>query len=238
MKSKEPQINNSFWQPIRKRFFFQEWENVVFLHYKVEKKALQLHVPKSLELDQYKKNYWVSIIAFDVKHIRPLQWAAVPLISDFHAINIRTYVRCNGKSGIYFLSIKGQKALSCFMARLISGLQYDPAKIRRTNHSFVVKDRTSSLSIKYKMGSQKQEYNALDRWLLDRNAIFINKNNKIYRSDIQHEAWHVKQLNLKQMNVDQPKFYNLLNHPPNRSHYSEGTKVLFGNSVLEISNYS
>ncbi|MGC6438389.1 MAG: DUF2071 domain-containing protein [Flavobacteriaceae bacterium] len=35
----------------KKKIFFQEWENVVFLHYKVEKKALQLHVPKSLELD-------------------------------------------------------------------------------------------------------------------------------------------------------------------------------------------
>ena len=238
MKSKEPQINNPFWLPTNKKPFSQEWKNVVFLHYKVEKKALQRHVTKSLELDHYKNNYWVTIIAFDVKHIRPQQWLAVPLNSDFHVINIRTYVRCNGKSGIYFLSLKGQKALSCFMAGLISGVQYHPAKIRRTNRSFVAKDRTCRFSVEYKMGPEQQEHNALDRWLLDRYTLFTNKNNKIYRSDIQHEAWHTKQLNLKKINVDQPKFYNLLIHPPVRSHYSEGTKVLTSSSVLEASNYS
>ena len=49
--------------------YYQEWNEVVFLHYKVNEKLLRTFVPNQLELDQFNGECWVSIVAFNMEQI-------------------------------------------------------------------------------------------------------------------------------------------------------------------------
>ena len=102
--------------------FYQEWNDVIFLHYEVDISELKKFVPKELEIDLFKGKPWVSVVAFTMQKIRPKNLPYFPPISDFDEINIRTYVKSNNKTGVYFLSIEGGKFLSCKVAKRISEL--------------------------------------------------------------------------------------------------------------------
>jgi len=82
--------------------YYQEWNNVLFMHWQVELEALRPLVPKDMEIDLFGGKPWVSLVAFTMQKIRPKQLPSFPPISDFDEINIRTYVHYNGKPGVYF----------------------------------------------------------------------------------------------------------------------------------------
>jgi len=54
----ELKMENRLWPiPKTKWSFYQEWNDVLFLHYNVNKRALMRYVPKSLKLDNFDGNY-------------------------------------------------------------------------------------------------------------------------------------------------------------------------------------
>ena len=87
-------------------------------------------------------------------------------ISDFDEINVRTYIDNDGKKGVYFLNIEAGKTISAFIAKRISGLPYEKAKINRTEKSYYSNNfkkgfkLTSEFEIK-EIVSDKTE---LDKW--------------------------------------------------------------------------
>ena len=104
--------------------FYQEWNHSIFLHWQVELSELQKFVPKELEIDLFEGKPWVSVVAFTMEKIRPKNLPAFPPISNFDEINIRTYIKSNNKTGVYFLSIEGETSLSCKIAKGMSELSY------------------------------------------------------------------------------------------------------------------
>ena len=78
--------------PTEKWRFYQEWNNAIFLHWQVELSELKKFVPKELEIDLFDGKPWVSVVAFTMEKIRPKNLPSFPPISNFHFINIRTYV--------------------------------------------------------------------------------------------------------------------------------------------------
>ncbi|MEZ4898968.1 MAG: DUF2071 domain-containing protein [Saprospiraceae bacterium] len=111
--------------------YYQEWNRALFLHWQVDYELLRPLVPVALEIDCYAGTPWVSLVAFDMQNIRPRGIPAFPPISDFHEINIRTYVRHKDRTGVYFLSIEGGKRVSCLIAKTLSGLPYRYADMQR-----------------------------------------------------------------------------------------------------------
>lgn len=95
--------------PVGNWKFYQEWNNAVFLHWQVNESELRKLVPEDIEIDLFDGKPWVSVVAFTMEKIRPRSLPAFPLISDFDEINIRTYVKYNGKTGVYFLSIEEER---------------------------------------------------------------------------------------------------------------------------------
>ena len=116
------QIPKSSWK------FYQEWNDAIFLHWQVDLKELKKFVPDEIEIDLFEGKPWVSMVAFTMEKMRLKNMISFPPISDFDEINIRTYVKYKGKSGVYFLSIEGGKSLSCKVAKGISELPYRYSK--------------------------------------------------------------------------------------------------------------
>ena len=208
--------------------FYQEWNNVIFLHWQADIEILQQLVPKEIELDLFEGKPWVSVVAFTMQKIRPKHLPSFPPVSDFDEINIRTYVKSNGKTGVYFLSIEGGNHLSCKIAKRISELPYRFSKMNRTYDSYEsynseFKDR---LSLDYSIGNISKEKDTLDKWLTERYTLFQDSKDAINEFEIHHVEWPIYDLDIQKTDIHYPRFKNLFDRLPDKIQYSTGVQVL------------
>ena len=103
------------------------WLNAVMLHWRVPAEVLQPTVP--FTLDTHDGEAFVSFVAFALHDLRFrrgggwTRWLTRP-IATHPMLNLRTYVRHRGESGIYFLREWLPNALSRAMGGVCFGLPY------------------------------------------------------------------------------------------------------------------
>lgn len=208
--------------------FYQEWNDVVFLHWKVDKKDLEPFIPEEMEIDEINGNAWVSIVIFKMEHIRPRFLPAVSRVSNFDEINIRTYVKYNDRPGVYFLSIEAGNKFACQVAELISDLPYRFADMKRTDDVMIcsheeVGDR---LHIRYQPGGKIKRKTELDEWLTERYFLFHDSDTAIITYELHHLPWNLQKMELNQLKGNFHPVNHLLNDAPDLCHYSSGIQVL------------
>lgn len=216
--------------------FYQEWNNAIFLHWQVDVTELEKFVPNELEIDLFEGKPWVSVVVFSMEKIRPKNLPSFPPISDFEEINIRTYVKSNNKTGVYFLSIEGGKDLSCKLAKAISGLPYRYSKMNRIEFQYTSQNPefNDKLDIKFTIGKELRRKSALDKWLTERYALFQDNEKTIYEFDIHHLEWPLNEVELKKTDLCYQRFDRLIKNEPNKMHYSKGVKVIaWGKNKIE-----
>ena len=212
--------------------YYQEWNNVLFLHWKVPTAELTKHIPSSVSVDTFNGEAWISLVAFTMERIRPRNLPSVSMISDFHEINIRTYVTQGDKSGVYFLSIEAEKQLSCFIAKSLSGLPYTKTNIHvKKNgnaHSYSSTNMRKGfhLEANFLVGDSIAETSALDHWLTERYALYLEIGKNVFRYDTHHRPWALNDVNILDLKTDYKIGSIFLERRPDLVHYSFGTKVL------------
>jgi uncharacterized protein YqjF (DUF2071 family) len=88
--------------------FYARWDRAVFIHYEADPATLQAQVPFQLDLREGRA--FVSLVAFTLSRMRPRiggrfsEWLFKP-IATHEFLNVRTYVRHRGETGIYFLAM-------------------------------------------------------------------------------------------------------------------------------------
>ena len=220
--------NRQYPLPRQKWKYYQEWHDTVLFHWKVPKILLEKYIPEGLELDTFNSIAWVSLVLFEVKNMRMRNVPALPYISHFHEINVRTYVIKDGIPGIYLFSIETDKLIEVLFTRLLIGLPYKKSIINRTK-STLLADNTalnSHLNIEFKKETSPVEKTDLNVWLSERHALYENCNKKIGRFDIHHPEWELHNLTAKIIKIKyQAGRYNL-NIYPDKVHYSKKTEVV------------
>lgn len=220
--------------------FYQEWNNVIFLHYQVDLTELKNFVPEELEIDLFEGKPWISVVAFSMEKIRPKNLPYFSPISNFDEINIRTYVKANNKTGVYFLSIEGGKLLSCKIAKLISELPYRYSKITRTDNQYQAQNLiyNDRLDIEYTIGKELSEKTKLDIWLTERYALFQDTDKSINEFEIHHLEWPINEICIQKLELNYPMFKRLINNKPDKIHYSKGVNVIaWGKNKKEKTDY-
>ena len=66
---------------------------------------LRLHLPPGLELDIFDGRAWLGIVPFRMEDVAPRGLPALPGLSVFPELNVRTYVTHDGSPGVWFLSL-------------------------------------------------------------------------------------------------------------------------------------
>ena len=226
-------ISHRTWRlPIGKWSYYQEWNDALFLHWKVEESELQKLTPKNLLIDKFQGETWVSIVAFTMEKIRPRNLPSISFISNFDEINVRTYLTQDNKPGVFFLNIEAQKETSTFIAKQLSGLPYEKSEIERGEKENIKhftssnKNKNFKLETKFVVGQELTNKSTLDKWLTERYCLYLQTNNETYRYEIQHEPWKIFQVEIIKLTTEY-KFGNIkLNRKPDLIHYSNGVKVL------------
>lgn len=208
--------------------FYQEWNRAVFLHYKVNAGELSKLIPEPLKLDLFEGYAWISFVAFDMNNIRPKNLPPLRLVSNFHELNIRTYVRHQNKSGVYFLSIEASKKISCALSKKLSELPYRFSKMKRNSKNFSAKNYgyADEFLLNYEPKQHIEDKSELDVWLTERYALFQDTPKNVNKFEIHHLPWDLKEISIDKLKVNYPRFSSLLKKRPDLIHYSEGIQVI------------
>lgn len=107
----------------------QTWDDLAFLHWRLPESALRAHVPPGLELDSFDGSAWLAVTPFRITHLRGRGLPAVPVLSSFLEVNVRTYVTVDDKPGIWFFSLDAESPVAVQAARRVYKLPYFRARM-------------------------------------------------------------------------------------------------------------
>lgn len=111
----------------------QRWAQLLFLHWAWDPAAIQATLPPGLTVDVHDGKAWVGLVPFFMERVRPRGLPAVPGLSDFLELNVRTYVHdAQGRPGVWFYSLDANQWLAVKIARTLFYLPYQHAKMGAT----------------------------------------------------------------------------------------------------------
>jgi uncharacterized protein YqjF (DUF2071 family) len=84
---------------------YQSWQRLLFAHWPVPAAALRPLVPAPLEVEEAEGSGWVGVVPFLIAEARARGLPALPGLSRFPELNVRTYVRENGRPAVFFFSL-------------------------------------------------------------------------------------------------------------------------------------
>jgi len=105
----------------------QTWHDLLFAHWPVDADALRALVPPSFELDRFDGHAWLGIVPFYMTNVAPRLVPALPWVSAFPELNVRTYVTVGNKPGVFFFSLDAGNPLAVATARGLLNLPYHSA---------------------------------------------------------------------------------------------------------------
>jgi uncharacterized protein YqjF (DUF2071 family) len=171
--------------------------------------------------------------------VRPRWLPALGAISNFPELNFRTYVRHNGKPGIYFLSIRAGKRAAVQLSRLLSALPYEHAPMQCTRlgsqfqfHCGLAGSANSKLTFSAiyvpKPDLRRASPESLDEWLVERYRLYLgDRQNRIVYAEVHHEPWAIQDVDVRidVNSLGQPLGLELP-RAPEHAHFSRGVRAL------------
>jgi len=224
---------------------FQRWDRLLFLHWEVPPEALRPLLPARLDLDTYEGRAFVSITPFTVRGARLRGLPPLPTLSDFHEVNVRTYVHLGGKDpAVWFFSLDAASALAAALARASLRLPYCYARMSRSidggRHTYrssrVVPPAPAKLSASWNVasGPAPASPGTLEHFLAERYFLFSRAlGRKLFRVQVHHPPWpllRVEGLEIAQTLATADGLPELLGAPLAR--YSEGVDVEFFSATV------
>ena len=102
----------------------QTWHDLLFAHWPVDARLLRPLLPPELHIDAFEGHAWLAVVPFRMTGVRLRGAPAVPGLSSFPELNVRTYVTCGAKPGVWFFSLDAGNSLAVAIARAWFHLPY------------------------------------------------------------------------------------------------------------------
>jgi uncharacterized protein YqjF (DUF2071 family) len=178
----------------------QTWHDLLFVHWPIGVGKIRDQVPSEFTLDLFDRAAWLAIVPFHMSNVSPRGVPALPWISEFPELNVRTYVRVNDKPGIYFFSLDAGSRLAVQAARLLFNLPYYSAAMTvEPNADNIEYDSRrhdgsppATLSARYRpVGMPFAAIRgSLEYFLTERYCLYnLDHRGAPYRLEIHHPAW-------------------------------------------------
>jgi uncharacterized protein len=218
----------------------QTWLDLLFLHWTFDPAVIQQTLPPGLTVDTYEGRAYVGIVPFRMQAVRPSFLPAVPLVSDFLELNLRTYAfDQEGTPGVWFYSLNANQRLAVKAARLSFGLAYFHAWMASE------KERISG-EVRYYCrrrgaGAQPGSYfrylgygparpaepGSLDFFLIERYVLFSRWAGKTVKGQVHHPPYQVQAALVPAWDDNLFPLDGLARpgRPPETVHYSRGVQV-------------
>jgi uncharacterized protein YqjF (DUF2071 family) len=179
----------------------QTWHDLLFAHWPVDKQLLRSKVPVGVELDLYENRAWIGVVPFRMTNVAPRGVPALPWVSAFPELNVRTYVTVGGKPGVYFFSLDAGNPLAVAAARTMFHLPYFSATMQVEEQGGWVHyssrragsgEARAQLVGKYRPTEPVKlaEVGSLEHFLTERYCLYtFDASRHLYRLEIHHPPW-------------------------------------------------
>lgn len=181
----------------------QRWHDLLFAHWPVAPQSLRPLIPRPLDQDTFEGQAWVGVVPFRMSGVRPRLLPAMPWLSSFPEMNVRTYVTAGGKPGVYFFSLDAGNPVAVTIARTLFHLPYFHAamRCRRTNEGIAYASQTTHaghaamLRATYRPTGPafRAGPGSLVRWLTERYCLYTTtRAGAVLRGEIHHPPWSLQ----------------------------------------------
>ena len=205
-------------------------EDVLFAHWSVPRESLALLVPDPLVLDVFDGDAWITVATLRLRGLRPRGGIAVPFLSRFPDVNLRTYVSLDGKPGLFFLRLDVSRSLAATGARML-GLpcRRRSVELVRRDGWFEIEDGTE-LTARYRPTGEPAPpaKGSLEEWLVERyGAYWIGPGGAILCGEIHHRPWPLQRVELAIDRVGLGVDLGIdLVPPPDAAQFSSGVEAI------------
>ncbi|QRG65079.1 YqjF family protein [Brevibacillus choshinensis] len=217
----------------------QTWEHLLFAHWAVPPALIRPLVPHSLEIDTYEGVGWISIIPFRMTGVRLRCLPPIPYTTSFPEINVRTYVKASGKSGIYFLSLDASNPLITTIAKRWYRLPYYQASMdfRLNREGVTIQSKRAGSQAQAKQfsavyGPDSDVFQAkggtLENWLTERYTLFCEcmRTKRLHGANVYHEPWRLQKAVLQIEQNSLSHQHISLTDPPELALYARGVQSI------------
>ena len=178
----------------------QNWGKLLFMHWPVPADLLRPLIPEPLVVDTYDGLAWIGVTPFAMWGVRPAFTPPLPLLSESHELNVRTYVHLDGVPGIWFFSLDANNPVAALAARIAFHLPYFRARMsleRRDRTLRFASRRVQSraapagFEAAWTVGETLPpcEPGSLDFFLIERYCLYSARKSRLYRVRIFHRPW-------------------------------------------------
>jgi uncharacterized protein YqjF (DUF2071 family) len=216
---------------------FQRWRKLLFLHWRVPVDEIRATLPEGVEPDLWQGDALVGVVPFTMRDVSPWWSPSVPGISNFHELNLRTYVVKDGVPGVWFYSLDAANALAVVVARSGWKLPYHKAKmellvdgeeVRYRSERSWPEPKPATFLARYRVGEPigPAEPETLEHFLVERYVLFTHDGENVLLGRVHHEPYPLSKVEL--LDCDQTIIEARGFHPeegPHLVHYSEGVDV-------------
>ncbi|MBP1990352.1 YqjF family protein [Paenibacillus eucommiae] len=187
----------------------QSWHDLLFAHWPVQASELLPLIPEGLELELWEGKPWISIVPFRMSGIRLRGIPPIPFTSRFPELNVRTYVTCKGKQGVYFFSLEASSRLAVEAARAFFHLPYMNAQISVKQEGQFIRYSSKRTDRRGNPALFSGSYRAITpevftaaqgtllQWLTERYCLYASNNSgELFIGEIHHLPWGLQQAEL------------------------------------------
>lgn len=179
----------------------QTWHDLLFAHWPVDVASLRAKIPAGFELDLFEGQAWLGVVPFRMTNVAPRGVPALPWVSAFPELNVRTYVRVGGTPGVYFFSLDAANPLAVGVARALIHLPYYSASmqvesrdgwIHYNSRRIPSSGNPAALSGRYRPTGDARAplVGTLEYFLTERYCLFtVDRAFRAHRLDIHHPPW-------------------------------------------------
>ena len=177
------------------------WVDLLFAHWPMDPAALRPLVPGSLELDLFEGRAYLGIVPFRMEDVGMRGLPAPPVAGAFPELNVRTYVRHGGRSGVWFLSLDAASRVAVDGARTAFHLPYFEARMSVGHVREVIDYRSvrvdhrgppARFEARFRPTGpiERATSGSLDAWLTERWRLFATDGDgHVLRTEIRHAPW-------------------------------------------------
>jgi uncharacterized protein len=182
----------------------QIWHDLLFAHLPVPAAALRPHIPLPLEIDMFEGQAWLAVVPFRMSGVRLRATPAMPWLSKFPELNVRTYIVAGGKPGVWFFSLDTGNPVAVAIGRAWFHLPYFRARMfceERDGWIHYRSERThrgspsGSLEARYRPVGElfSAQPGTLEHFLTERYCLYTaDSSGRMICGEIHHPPWQLQ----------------------------------------------
>ncbi len=225
-------------KPSEKPYIYQDWRDLLFLHWQCDKNEIQKTLPPGLYVDTFEGNAFITIASFSMTKLKLLCLPQIPGLKKFFEVNLRTYVYDkNGIPGVWFYSLDIDSVIFSNLGKYFFSLPYfysDLSQEIRDNEIIFKGNRyenqSPSMEFSYRFDKKNiflAKDETLDFFLIERYVFFFFDSKKVNPVWVHHRPYPLNEVKLLQCEHTFWKTspFHFLKNSPDYVHCSPGIDV-------------